>query len=62
MDTDPTPAELAYELRRAIRRSEPDAREVYGVVRGRRWVWRRDGEGAEWVGSQEDRPTQGTER
>jgi len=30
-------------------RSEPDAREVYGVIIGRRFVARRAVEGAEWV-------------
>jgi hypothetical protein len=36
------------ELNSAIRRSEPDAREVYGLIRGRRFVARRERMGAEW--------------
>lgn len=47
-------AALGRELRRAIRRSEPDARDVYSVVAGRRVVFRL--EGGEWRASLEARP------
>lgn len=39
---------VRLELARAIRRSEPDAREVYAVIRGRRVVGRQ-GTTGEWV-------------
>jgi hypothetical protein len=44
------------ELAGAIRRSEPDAREVYGVIDGRRFVARRARDGAPWRLSLEHRP------
>lgn len=36
------------ELAGAVRRSEPDAREVYGVIEGIRFVARRQHSGAPW--------------
>jgi hypothetical protein len=45
---------VRLELQRAIRRSEPDAREVYAVIRGIRMVGRRVVTG-EWVVSLEAR-------
>ena len=50
------PSHLARELARAIRRSEPDAREVYGVINGRRFVARRAASSIRWVVSLERRP------
>lgn len=49
-------ARIAREVGGAIRRSEPDAREVYGVINARRFVARREAERAEWVVSVEARP------
>ena len=40
----------------AIRRSEPDAREVYGVILGVRFVARRENMAAPWWISLERRP------
>jgi hypothetical protein len=42
-------------LASAIRRSKPDAREVYGVIEGRRFVARRVGHYADWKLSLERR-------
>ncbi|MEO8538145.1 MAG: hypothetical protein ABI577_00275 [bacterium] len=50
-----TPARMSRELASAIRRSEPDAREVYGVINARRFVGRRDPTG-DWTVSLEHRP------
>lgn len=47
---------VARELAGAIRRSEPDAREVYGVINGVRFVARRVPRGATWTLSLERRP------
>lgn len=51
-----TPAKVSRELESAIRRSEPDAREVYGVINARRFVARRVAETGEWTVSLEHRP------
>jgi len=44
------------ELASAVRRSEPDAREVYGVINGVRFVARREKSQAPWWISLEHRP------
>jgi hypothetical protein len=48
--------QVQAELASAIRRSEPDANEVYGVINGRRFVGRRVASGAPWTVSLEGRP------
>jgi len=50
------PSEVRRQLASAVRRSEPDAREVYGLVGGMRFVARRQHIGAEWRISLERRP------
>ena len=47
---------VSRELASAVRRSEPDAREVYGVINGRRFVARRVASDAPWTVSLERRP------
>ena len=47
---------VSREVAGAIRRSEPDAREVYGVINGRRFVARREAEQVPWVVTLEHRP------
>lgn len=42
-------ARESREVAGASRRSESDAREVYGVINGRRFVARRAGDHAEWA-------------
>lgn len=49
-------ARVERELARAIRRSEPDAREVYGVILGVRFVGRRERIDAPWWVTLERRP------
>lgn len=51
-----TPARVSRELASAIRRSEPDAREVYGFINARRFVARRVAEYGDWNVSVEARP------
>ena len=46
---------MAREVAGAIRRSEPDAREFYGVINARRFVARREPGHSEWVLSVEAR-------
>ena len=48
-----TEARVSRELAGAIRRSEPDAREVYGVIHARRFVARRVADGGGWTVSLE---------
>jgi hypothetical protein len=48
--------QVRLELNRAIRRSEPDAREVAGLIRGRRFVARRERDRTVWRLSLEERP------
>jgi hypothetical protein len=50
------PSAVLRELASAERRSEPDAREVYGRVRGMRFVARRAHCDAEWAIVLERRP------
>jgi hypothetical protein len=50
------PSEVRHALAGAQRRSEPDAREIYGVIRGYRFVARRPHVGAEWTVGLEHRP------
>ena len=50
------PSEVLGELASAERRSEPDAREVYGLIRGMRFVAKRTRVGAEWSIALERRP------
>jgi hypothetical protein len=47
---------VRLELNRAIRRSQPDAREVAGLIRGKRFVARRASGEAPWVLALEERP------
>jgi hypothetical protein len=47
---------VRLELNRAIRRSEPDAREVAGLIRGKRFVARRANGEAPRVLALEERP------
>ena len=51
-----TEARVSSELAGAIRRSQPDAREVYGVINGRRFVARRVAERGDWTVTLERRP------
>lgn len=51
-----TEERVKRELGRAIRRSDPDAREVYGVIEGVRFVGRRATSEAAWWVSLEKRP------
>ena len=51
-----TEGRVNRELAGAIRRSEPDAREVYGVIRGVRFVARRENSEAPWWLLLERRP------
>lgn len=47
---------VRLELNRAMRRSEPDAREVAGLIRGKHFVARRASGEAPWVLALEERP------
>jgi hypothetical protein len=49
-------ARVEAEVASAVRRSEPDAREVYGQVEGIRFVARREKSTAHWWISLERRP------
>lgn len=51
-----TESRVRRELASAIRRSEPDAREVYGVIEGVRFVARREHTGSPWWLALERRP------